>query len=69
MRTSIRKNIFKFIKGVKIIWKKKIKELEQEYFYLKMQDHWDSSDYRYANELREEIKRCKDAIKQKIPTT
>lgn len=47
----------------------KIKELEQEYFYLKMQDHWDSSDYRYANELREEIKRCKDAIKQKIPTT
>lgn len=42
--------------------KKKLEDLESKYYYLQMQDHWDSSDYKYADELREEIKRCKDAI-------
>lgn len=46
-----------------------LEKLEHKYFLLQMQDHWDSSDYKYANELREEIKRCKDAIKQKISAT
>jgi len=42
----------------------RLEQLEQKYFLLRMQDHWDSSDYKYANELREEIKRCKDAINE-----
>lgn len=41
-----------------------LEKLEHKYFLLQMQDHWNSSDYRYANELREEIKRCKDAINE-----
>lgn len=36
-----------------------LEELEDKYFMLQMQDHWDSSDYRYADELREEIRRLK----------
>lgn len=38
-----------------------LEELEQKYFMLEMQDHWDSSDYRYASELREKIKKLKEA--------
>lgn len=38
---------------------KTLEELENDYFMLQMQDHWDSSDYRYADELREEIKKLK----------
>ena len=36
-----------------------LEELERKYFLLEMQDHWDSSDYKYAEELREKIKRIK----------
>lgn len=36
-----------------------MKRLEQRYFDLQMSDHWDSSDYRYAAELREKIKELK----------
>jgi len=36
-----------------------IKELEQRYFDLQMCDHWDSSDYRYAEELKDKIKELK----------
>lgn len=36
-----------------------IEKLEQRYFDLQMCDHWDSSDYRYAAELREKIKELK----------
>ena len=38
---------------------KTLEQLENYYFMLQMQDHWDSSDYRYADELREEIKKLK----------
>lgn len=36
-----------------------IEELERRYFELQMCDHWDSSDYRYAEELRQKIKQLK----------
>lgn len=39
-----------------------LEKLEQKYFLLQMQDHWDSADYKYAEELREKIKRCKSEI-------
>ena len=37
-----------------------IKELEHDLFMLEMKDTWDSSDYRYANELEEKIKKLKE---------
>lgn len=40
-----------------------IEELEKRYFDLQMCDHWDSSDYKYAAELREKIKELKGEIK------
>lgn len=36
-----------------------LKELEHRYFMLEMQDTWDSSDYRYADELKQKIKELK----------
>ena len=33
--------------------------LEHRYFLLEMQDKWDSEDYKYANELKEKIKKLK----------
>ena len=39
-----------------------LEELEHQYFMLEMQDMWDSSDYRYADELREKIRRLKEEI-------
>lgn len=33
--------------------------LEHKYFLLEMQDKWDSEDYKYANELKEKIKKLK----------
>lgn len=33
--------------------------LENKLFMLEMQDHWESSDYRYAEELRERIRKVK----------
>ena len=39
-----------------------LEELEHKYFMLEMQDNWDSSDYRYADELREKIRKLKEEI-------
>lgn len=36
-----------------------LEQLEHKYFLLKMQDHWESEDYKYANELKEKIKKLK----------
>ncbi len=36
-----------------------LEQLERRYFVLEMQDKWDSEDYRYANELKEKIRRFK----------
>ena len=36
-----------------------LEKLEHKYFLLEMQDHWDSEDYKYANELKEKIKKLK----------
>lgn len=38
---------------------KTLEQLENDYFMLQMQDHWDSSDYKYADELAEEIRKVK----------
>lgn len=40
-----------------------IKELENDLFMLEMKDTWDSSDYRYANELEQKIKKLKEEQK------
>ena len=37
--------------------------VQEDYFMLQMQDTWDSSDYRYADELKEEIKKIKEERK------
>lgn len=37
-----------------------LEQLEHRYFMLQMKDTWDSSDYRYANELEERIKKIKE---------
>lgn len=42
---------------------KTLEELEEDYFMLQMQDTWDSSDYRYADELKEKIKKIKEENK------
>lgn len=34
-------------------------ELEEKYFMLEMQDTWSSKDYKYADELKEKIKKLK----------
>lgn len=41
-----------------------LEELEERYFILQMQDRWDSEDYRFANELREKIKKLKGDINE-----
>ena len=38
-----------------------IQKLEDEYFMLQMKDNWDSDDFRYADEIREKIRRLKNA--------
>ena len=40
-----------------------IEELENRLFMLKMQDHWDSSDYKYEDELNEKIRKLKEEQK------
>ena len=40
-----------------------IEELEEKYFMLEMQDTWSSRDYRYADELRQKIKKLREANK------
>ena len=37
-----------------------LEELENRYFMLQMQDRWSDSDYRYAEELREKIRKLKE---------
>ena len=39
-----------------------LEELENKYFMLQMQDTWDSSDYRYADELKEKIRKLKEEM-------
>lgn len=39
---------------------KTIEELENDLFMLEMKDTWDSSDYRYADELKQKIKKLKE---------
>lgn len=36
-----------------------LEQIEYKYFLLEMKDKWDSEDYRYANELREKIRKLK----------
>ena len=36
-----------------------LEQLEHKYFLLEMQDKWYSEDYKYANELKERIKKLK----------
>ena len=36
-----------------------LEKLEEKLFLLKMADHWDSEDYRYADELNEKIRKLK----------
>ena len=43
--------------------KETLEKLEHSYCMLQMCDHWDSSDYKYAAELREKIKKLKGEIK------
>lgn len=43
-----------------------LQELEDKYFMLNMKDVWDSSDHRYADELREKIKRRKKELENGI---
>ena len=38
----------------------KIEQLKERLFMLKMQDHWDSSDYKYADELERKIRRLEE---------
>ena len=40
-----------------------IEELEEKYFMLETQDTWSSRDYRYADELRQKIKKLREENK------
>jgi polyhydroxyalkanoate synthesis regulator phasin len=44
--------------------RKQLEELEKKQFQLDMVDIWDSSDYRYAWELRDKIKEIKNKLKE-----
>lgn len=37
-----------------------LEELEEKYFMLEMQDTWSSREYKYADELRNKIKKMKE---------
>lgn len=41
---------------------KELEDLEHKDFMLKMVDHWSSEDYRYSDELWEQIKKVKKEI-------
>lgn len=41
-----------------------LEELEKRYFMLQMSDVWDSSDYKYADELREKIRKLKENVNE-----
>ena len=44
--------------------KRYIKQYEHKMFMLKMQDTWDSSDYKYSDELQSKIMKYKNMIKE-----
>lgn len=44
--------------------KKKLEELKHKEFMLQMIDHWSAEDYRYDNELHEEIMKVKKEIEE-----
>jgi len=46
-----------------------LEELERRYFMLQMQDCWDSSDYRFADELRRKINQLKEEKNGLISTS
>ena len=37
-----------------------LEELEEKYFMLEIEDTWSSRDYKYADELRNKIKKMKE---------
>lgn len=39
-------------------------KLEQRYFELNMVDHWDSSDFRYAEKLRSQMCEVRNKLKE-----
>ena len=39
-----------------------LEELEHRYFMLEMQDSWDTSDDRYADELKEKLKKLREEM-------
>lgn len=45
--------------------KAKLEELENKDFMLKMVDTWTSEDYRYSDELHQQIKAVKNEISEK----
>lgn len=42
----------------------KLKELKHKEFMVQMIDHWSAEDYRYDNELHEEIMKVKKEIEE-----
>jgi hypothetical protein len=40
--------------------KETLEQLEEKYFMLQMQDRWGDSEYKYADELKEKIKKLKE---------
>lgn len=43
-----------------------LKQLEYKYYLLEMQDHWESEDYKYADELKEKIKEVKNSGRKQV---
>ena len=41
---------------------RELRKLEQKLFLLEMQDHWNANDFKYANELRSQIKELKEKM-------
>lgn len=42
-----------------------LNDLKDRMFMLKMEDHWDSSDYRYSDELHSQITAIRNELKNK----
>lgn len=42
--------------------KKELESLKYKYFMLQMCDHWDSSDYKYSNELHQRIMKLENEL-------
>lgn len=54
------KELYTFRKEGKMSREEEIKKLEEEYFMLQMKDGWEESDYKFARELRDRIKKLKE---------